>query len=109
MNNEKSLFHDCQLSSRMVDIPLTSETGKHNYNLDMKDRRIFLSVMNDLGCTKKVLQIVKLKLHLPKNPPGETGWGIWIYLRVASGKIIVPTALSKRSVKGSRAIKSCEN
>ena len=55
MNNEKSLFHDSQLSSRMVDILLTSETGKHNYNLDMKDRRIFLSVMNDLGFTKKVL------------------------------------------------------
>lgn len=53
MNNEKSLSHDTQLFSRMVDILFTSGTGKHNYGVDIKDRGTLASVMNDLGFTNK--------------------------------------------------------
>ena len=53
MNNENSLSHDTHLFSRMVDILLTSGTGKHRYGVDIKDRGTLASVMNDLGFTNK--------------------------------------------------------
>ena len=49
MNKEKSLSHDTQLFSRMVDILFTSGTGKHDYGTEIKDRGVLASVMNGQG------------------------------------------------------------